>query len=212
MMKFHNSKVSSIMKIYIWLYRLLGLTFGGIVINSSGKLGVNYLIKYYGYLIAIFISISSIYSLVGSLHIHEMIPLFESGKILLYVLIFKRSLRSMLVIGNLFYLNLNGFEFFEVFYRFQLTRNQFILFVIWICHVIIPLGMIAFTFSSTNFIQIISSIHLILHIVNVITEFMIVWAVPFVTWIISMYFFDKLKYIEQTLIEKTNRNSGTFKL
>jgi len=211
MMAFDDYKVSSIMKIYIWLYRPFGLTFGGIVVKSSGKLGINYLIKYYGYFMAILITISGIHNIIGSLYVSEMNSLVESGRILLYcVLIFKRSLRLVLVIGNLFYLNHNGIEFFEVFYRFQLTRNQLILFIIWICHVLTPLGMVIFFVISTNLIQNSNSILLILIMVHIICEFIIVWAIPFMTWIISIYFYEILKYIEQTLIEKIKRNSGTF--
>jgi hypothetical protein len=45
-----NSKVALIGRAYIWFYRILELTFGGVSIDSKNKFYVNKYLKYYGFL------------------------------------------------------------------------------------------------------------------------------------------------------------------
>ncbi len=61
-----NRKVSIIIKIFIWFYRLIGLTFGGLVISSNEKLVSNKLLKRYGILTFILLSILNFYGLKNS--------------------------------------------------------------------------------------------------------------------------------------------------
>ena len=51
-----------IIKVYLWYYRLLQTTFGGLRINSNGQLFTNIYLKYYGYFALILIITSEIYT------------------------------------------------------------------------------------------------------------------------------------------------------
>src|ERR1700733_8334935 len=41
------------LKFLVYFHRLIGITFGGLIINSNGELTMNKLLKYYGFLIII---------------------------------------------------------------------------------------------------------------------------------------------------------------
>ncbi len=55
-----NAKVPITTRFYVWLYRILCITFGGVMIDSNGKLTVNKYLKFLGYFGFIAINISTI--------------------------------------------------------------------------------------------------------------------------------------------------------
>jgi len=101
-------KVPITTRTYIWLYRILYITFGGVWIDSNGNLTVNKYLKYLGYFGFIVVTISSIigfiytrYSLINALSDSESFAIF-------YMLYSKALMLILHISVNLWYLNRNG--------------------------------------------------------------------------------------------------------
>ncbi len=138
-----NQKVSLIIKIYIWFYRLIGMTFGELVINSNEKLVSNKLLKYYGILTLILLLISKFYGLKNGLKSPQLISSYESGFMTLYLMILLiMILRISLIFLNYLYSNLKGIEFFYALKNIEINRNQRILFALWIVHILTKMNFI----------------------------------------------------------------------
>jgi hypothetical protein len=204
-----NSKVALIARAYIWFYRILGITFGGISIDSENKFFINKYLKYYGFLYNIVIIL---YNITGFLVIstsEEILAAYKYGQIWVYwVIVLINLLLLFQIMVNLWYLNLNGMKFIEIFvqYDMKIGKNQIIIFIIWICHIIIPfVGMFYYLYTSKMVITQSPVIGIAFWTFK-INSFFGVWAVPFISWIISIHFFDFLKGIKQTLIEGQNNN------
>jgi len=203
------SKTSKITKFLIWFYRVLFMTFGGIAINSEDKLYINKYLKYYGYCGLILIPLSNIIAFYISM---SKIPLDKNPGLVVtyYVSLLINGLQVFHVSANLWFMNRNGFRFFEIFYnrKIELNKNQIIIFITWICHILLPIIM-----NSLNFIDQIyrgyGSIELYFFLqLFRFCGFIAIWAVPFLTWFISLHFNQYMIQIEQYLIQKLYRNSG----
>jgi hypothetical protein len=204
-----NSKVALIARAYIWFYRLLGLTFGGISINSENKFFVNKYLKYYGFL---FSTIATLYNIIGFFIIStsdEILAVYRSGQVMAYCL---GALINLLlvfqILVNIWYLNLKGMKFMEIFvqYDMNIRKNQIIIFIIWICHIITPFVGTFYVLCTSKTIKTSSPMIVVGISVFRVGSFYGVWAVPFLTWIISIHFFEFLKGIKQSLIKRQNNN------
>jgi hypothetical protein len=148
-----DSKVALIAKAYIWFYRILGLTFGGVSIDSENKFYVNKYLKYYGLLSSIGITLYNITGFIIFATSDEILDVYKSGQVMAYCLgILTYFLTIFQIIVNLWYLNLNGMKFIEIFVRCDLNirKNQVIIFIIWICHMIIPFVGIFYGLYASN--------------------------------------------------------------
>jgi hypothetical protein len=213
-----NSKVALIVKVYIWFYRILGLTFGGVSIDSENNFYVNKYLKYYGFLCSIGITLYNITGFIIFSTSDEILDVYKSGQVMAYCLgILTNFLTLFQIIVNVWYLNLNGMKFIEIFVQYDMNigKNQIIIFIIWICHIIIPFvgmfyGLYAFKMTKTTS-HLLSTTFVIAFWTFKLCSFFAVWAIPFLTWIISIHFFEFLKGIKQSLIEKlNNKNTGIY--
>jgi hypothetical protein len=101
-------KVPITTRTYIWIYRILFITFGGVWIDSNGNLTVNKYLKYVGYFGFIVMTIPTIlgyiytrYSLINALS--------DSESFTTYYIICSTTLMQILHISvDLWYLNRNG--------------------------------------------------------------------------------------------------------
>jgi hypothetical protein len=206
-----NQKVSLIIKIYIWFYRLIGITFGGLVINSNEKLVSNKLLKYYGILFFILLSISNIYGLINGLKSPQLISSYGSGFMILYLMILLiMILRLSLIFLNYLYSNLNGIEFFYALKNIEINKNQRILFALWIVHILLPIGMQFTVAYSTNLIQTSSLIYIIMYLIYKTLGSIVIWTFPFLTWINSINSYGILRKIKKILKDENFRKSGDF--
>jgi hypothetical protein len=203
-----NSKVALIAKAYIWFYRILGITFGGVSIDAENNLFINKYLKYYGVLCTIGIILYNIIGFIIFSTSDDFMAIYKSGQIIVYCLeALTHFLTIFQIMVNLWYLNLNGMKFMEIFvqYDMKIRKNQIIIFIIWICHIIIPFfgtfyGLYANMTKTTR------PMFVIFFCIFKLCSFYGIWAVPFLTWIISIHFFEFLKGIKQSLIERQNNN------
>jgi hypothetical protein len=205
-----NLKVALIARAYIWFYRMLGITFGGISINSENKFFVNKYLKYYGFLYTIVITLYNITVFLIFSTSEEVLAAYKYGQVVVYwVVILINLLLIFQIMVNLWYLNLNGMKFIEIFVQYDMNigKNQIIIFIIWICHIIIPFVGIFYLLYASKMIITSSPMIVIAFWIFKWSSFFGVWAVPFISWILSIHFFEFLKGIKQTLIEKLNSNN-----
>ncbi len=71
-----------------------------------------------------------------------------------------------------------------------------------------PIGVMSFTLFTTKMIQISTVLHIFLTTAFVIVGFIDAWTVSFLTWTISLYTYEYLTDIKQSLILEFNKNSG----
>ncbi len=93
---------------YIWFYRLLCITFGGVWIDSNGKLTVNKYLKYLGYFGFIAVTIGNI---LGFIYFQNLLKaaISDSKSVIPYYINCSTTLMQILHISvNLWYLNRNG--------------------------------------------------------------------------------------------------------
>jgi hypothetical protein len=205
-----SSKVALMARAYIWFYRLLGLTFGGVSINSENKFFVNKYLKYYGFLCSIG---ATLYNIIGFFIFatsEQILAIYRSGQVMAYYLgVLINFLLVFQITVNFWYLNLNGIKFMEIFIQYDLNirKNQIIIFIIWICHIITPFVGMFYGLWASDIIQTLSPMLAVAISVFRVGSFYGVWAVPVLTWIISIHFFEFLKGIKQSLIEKLNSNN-----
>ncbi len=214
MMSKINSKVTLIARAYIWFYRIIGITFGGVSIDSENKLFFSKYLKYYGFLFSI---IATLYNITGFLVFStsdQFLAVYRSGQVMAYCLGFLINFLVVFqIIVNIWYLNLNGIKFMEVYVQYDLNirKNQIIIFIIWICHIITPFVGIFYVLCTSKLIKTWSPIMVIAMSIFRVGSFYGVWAVPFLTWIVSIHYFEFLNGIKQSMIEKLNSsNTGIY--
>ncbi len=102
------SKVPLTTRTYIWLYRLIFITFGGVWIDSNGKLTVNKYLKYLGYFGFIEMTI---FNILGFIYFRVTLKtaFSDSESLAPYYMTFSTTLMQILhILVNLWYLNRNG--------------------------------------------------------------------------------------------------------
>jgi len=205
-----HTKASQMVRVYVWFYRILCITFGGIFINSSGKLCINKYLKYFGYFGSIVMTILNIIGFIYVVISEQMISLYKSSPNTYYVTCMAMALQMTHITTNLLYLNKNGIKFIGTFYQYEMDvkKTQIILFLIWISHIILPFITMTYALLTTNFIQN-NRIYFVITIsIFRICSYYAIWAVSFLTWIISLHFFEQLTQIKKTLIQLLEINSG----
>jgi len=208
-MPFLCRKCPLLIKIYIWYYRLLQTTFGGLTINSSGQLTTNKYLKYYGYISGLMITSIDILAVYLLFQTHVMKSLYNSGLTSTYYLaIVLQVAQRFRVIVNLWFLQFNGIEFFQIFYHYKIERrkNKYLLFMIWICHMLMPIVIIGYQLYPIR--NVLSVPMLLFILVQNFFSFSASWSVSFLMWNISIHSFESLVYMKNVLREQIDRNSG----
>jgi hypothetical protein len=145
-------KNSIAFRIYIWLYRLLFITFGGITIRTKETLTVNKFLKIYGYFGGIIITLLNIIYVIYVKNSKQMSDLYESGFVLIYYLIaLKLGLQSLHISAIVWYLNRNGFMFFKISNDIKISiKSKYLLFIAWICHILLPITVVVISFLRSK--------------------------------------------------------------
>jgi len=205
------NKYPLIIKIYLWYYRLLQTTFGGLTIDSNGQLSTNKYLKYYGYIVGLLITAINIYGLYIIIHSNIIVEIYTSGYILTYYFCITFSIiEKVRVFANLWFLQSNGIEFFETFYRFRIEKrkNFYLLLTLWISHILIPVIFGLYQLFSNFNHELASNSSLSLIICQEFFSFFVAWSIPFLMWNISVHAFENLVNMKQILIKQIERNSG----
>jgi hypothetical protein len=126
-----SKKVNSVHLIILWFCRILGLTFGGLVIKENGEFSVNKTLKIYGNFITIIIIIFEIFFYIEFKDEYDFI--YESNFKIFYsitntILVFT----YVNTILNLFYIQFKGFDLCKLWfsYRLEKLRNKIIVLII----------------------------------------------------------------------------------
>ncbi len=211
------SKVSFMIRAYIWFYRIFFITFGGITINSSNKLSINKYLKYYGwigYIIATFAEILGYFYLNFSEQL-KLNLLYNSSSdlaIIYYAMCLTSFLQLFHINLNHLFLNQNGFKFFEIFYQQKISLNKYknIISIIWIIHILLAIIFVVYGLMTSEL-----SLYFNIFYAFIVSMFPLfclisIWNVSFLTWISSAHFYELLTDIKQDLIRELNKNSGNF--
>jgi hypothetical protein len=212
-MEFSRSKCPLIIRIYLWYYRLLQTTFGGLMINSNGQLATNKHLRYYGLIVELLITATEILGLYLVIKSNLVVEIYNSGYVLTYYLsIIFSVIEKIRVFANLWFLHSNGIEFFEIFYHHKIERriNLYLLLTLWVSHILIPIIFGLYEIFFTNELETNSLLSLIFF--QEFCSFSVAWSVPFLMWNVSIHAYEKLVNMKEVLIKTTERNSGITQL
>jgi len=135
--------------------------------------------------------------------------IYTSGHILTYYFsIIFCIIEKIRVFANLWFLQFNGIEFFDIFYHYKVERrkNFYLLFTLWILHILTPISFGVYQLFLPH--ELVShSLQSIMFIENLCT-FFVSWSVPFLMWNISVHAFENLVKMKNTLIKNIEENSG----
>jgi hypothetical protein len=208
-MKILSNKYPLIIRIYLWYYRLLQITFGGLTIDSNGQLATNKYLKYYGYIVGLLITATDILSLYFVLQSKLVVSIYNSGHILTYYLCIAFSIiEEIRFLANLWFLQFNGIKFFEIFYHYKVERRKYLylFFTLWILHILVPIIFAVYQFLSPH--ELFSYSTLWLMLIQKFLHFCVVWSVSFFMWNISVYAFENLVNTKKILTKSIEENSG----
>jgi hypothetical protein len=208
-MKILCNKYPLIIRIYLWYYRLLQTTFGGLTIESNGQLATNKYLKYYGYIVGLLITASDIYGLYVIFQSEFVASIYNSGHYLTYYLCTTFSIiEEIRFLTNFWFLQFNGIKFFEIFYQYKVERRKtlYLLFTFWILHILIPI--ISGVYQCLSPHELISYFMLWFIFIQNFLHFSITWSVSFFMWNISVHAFENLVDTKKILIKSIEENSG----
>jgi len=209
-------KVSFSKRTIIWFYRFIGMTFGGIAINSNGNLYINKYFKYYGFIGGFLITFLNIIAFTITTSLLQTNSQHRTESINSYFTAILKTGSELLHISvSLWFLIRNGFRFIEILFKLKMgiNKNRILLFIIWIFHILLSIVIHFHNFVKPNHKIRIDSVFLqwsaiIIFNISKLFGFLAVWAVSFLMWINSVYFHEVLAEIKQNLILETTRNTG----
>ena len=199
---------------YLWFYRLIGITFGGLSIDSNGKFHINRCLKIFGYCYEIFYAVLFIICFNYMLSTTQFQSLYENNDETAYfVVIFYYCSQLVQIIVNLFYLNRKGMVFVKVMVEFQeieIKKNQKILFTFWIIHILVPVLSLVYSFTATDLTYFYeTNIFLLsLYCIFRLLSFYYFWVTSIIIWIISIHFYDFLVDIKKQLQQEVYNKQG----
>jgi hypothetical protein len=155
--KFFTNKVPIIVSLFIYYYRIFGITFGGLVIRR-GKCVVDKNLKIFGNLLTISMIIVFIilFRIMNNNKFSD--KLYSSGfKIVYYLMTICTEMRNILVIINLHYYQFRSYGIFDALmtYRMKKKKHKILIFIILLIHIsaCAIFAFIYFTFFSKGVIS-----------------------------------------------------------
>ncbi len=151
----------------------------------------------------------NIYGVHIIIHSNIVVEIYNSGYILTYYFeIILNIIEKIRVFANLWFLQSNGIKFFEIFYRFKTerTKNLYLLFTLWILHILIPIIFGVYHLFSPH--EMISYSMLSFVLIQNFFSYSVAWSVSFLMWNVSVQVFENLVDMKQVLIENIEENSG----
>jgi hypothetical protein len=177
-----SQKVPLIAMIFIWYYRIFGITFGGVV-TKSGELIVNRKLKLLGNIFTILLIIIYLVSSGIIFGIRLFDQLYDSGFIIIYYSItICREIKDLLVAMNLYYYQFNGSHLFELLLKYKLKKTRYnLLFLLLFTLRFLMQGFYAFTYL-TYFKMNAIFLNVLLTVILNIFATMTFSAIHFITW------------------------------
>ena len=207
-----------LIKVLLWFSRIIGLTFGGLTIDSNGRLLVNKYYKIYGYLFAIVVTVYDVYHFCWSFNhgyeakrkifnqylseqMSKVLPILMTSVIATWF-----SLKLVMVV----FFNVFGFKLVEMVVKCfkdkcQKRRNFKVIFVviIWFTQMITLMVI-----SALHVPHILHDYHKFMTIIEYNMVFIYSWTIASLLWIISIYTFDKLINMRKTLVNFVHFEPG----
>ena len=202
-------------RIFLWYYRILHTTFGGLTIDSSG-LSVNKYWKTYGFIFGI---ASGIWNCV-TIYLFQSAPimraLYDSGFVTNYYMsLILKAFVEMRCILLFWYLQIHGIEFFRTFFIYRIDKSKTLckLFFIWILHILVPIAVGIYQLyqlrrHQKTEEQTISFYRIFFLLLQTFLNFSVSWSVSFLMWNISIIAFENLKKIERNLKKFIQQKQG----
>ena len=197
--QFHSGNVSKrrwikIICFFLWFHRLFGLTFGGLAIDSKGRISSNKFLKVLGYFLMILIIVFDIFDIIWLLGKHSLDVNSNLAKnttgVLVYLMFSSAILVYLLKWNTLLFFNILGNKFFKLIYE-DLKRRELpkintklsLVIIFWCLQNTMNIILHLKTGSEfdLSFRQFISSF-------NFITSSLYTWSFAAITWSISIYY------------------------
>ena len=214
------SYLVKIMRFFLWFHRLTGLTFGGLDIDSNGKISVNKFYKIYGYIILVITIVYDIYHkiwMVNSEFTQEVISgkSFPTLKILPYII---GSVFNFLKWSILFFVNIFGFRFFSIFV--EGSQNKGIHRINWKINLVILFWFIQVITVALLSMNVPAGMNDIFHgIMSMVTfdlGLLYGWSFVAIIWIISIHYTAQLNRmaanLKKNLVLKSGKEYNLFDL
>jgi len=177
-----KQKVPLIALVFIWYYRIYGITFGGLV-TKSGECIVNRKLKIFGNIFTISLIILYIIAsrIVNDARVFGQI--YDSGFTIIYYSInFCREIKDILVVINLYYYQFKGFELFKILTEYKLTKKRYNLFFLTLLSLIFLVQGISTLICLTSFKMNINFLNTLLLVILHIFATMNIFTIHFITW------------------------------
>jgi hypothetical protein len=114
-----REKPTAIYKIILWYYRLIGLPFGGITIKGF-SIGTNKFLKFYGYVMAMVITVSNILGIYFFTKNPDLNLIFENSRAVMYLTTIINGMFNLDIIINAWFLQLCGKRMIEIICKFEI--------------------------------------------------------------------------------------------
>jgi hypothetical protein len=177
-----SQKVPLIVLLFVWYYRIFGITFGGLV-TKSGECIVNRKLKIFGNIFTI--SLTILYIIASRIVIDARVfgQIYDSGfTIIYYSITFCREIKDILVVINLYYYQFKGFELFKLLTEYKLTKKQYNLFFLILFSLIFLVQGICALIYLTSFKMNINFLNALFLIILNIFAIMNAFTIHFITW------------------------------
>jgi hypothetical protein len=183
-----SQKVPLIVLLFVWYYRIFGITFGGLV-TKSGECIVNRKLKIFGNIFTI--SLIILYIITTRIVFDTLVfgRIYDSGFIIIYYLIIIcREIKDILVVINLYYYQFKGFNLFEILMKYKLTKIRYnlLLLLTFTLHLAVQ-GICAFVYL-TSYKMNISFVNVLCLVILNIIAITSIFTIHFVTWGKNLFF------------------------
>ena len=202
----------SMITTYLWFYRFIGITFGGLSINSNRKVAFNKSLYVFGYCYAITFSLVYTAIFVYTLSTDRFRSLYsDSGETVYWAVIIYYTSKLVHIVINLIYLNCKGSALLKVFVDFEMKtgRNQKINFVVWALHIVMPIGELIYLYMVTDISDADTS-YQYNYCMFVILSFYYFFVIPHIIWNFSVHFYEFLRDIRKELQMEIDKYNGYY--
>ena len=183
---------SNFLNFIIWLYRINGITFGGICLDDQ-KIIKSKFWYYFGYFGCCFHITLSLIMAALTFYVGSSISK-KSIAIMNIMLLFRLSIKPVMTIFILITIQKHGFEIINILMKYSLTKFNKLktIAIIWCIHLVMSIFIFALGFSSkfnlSGFLM--SYYHDIIFI-------LLMCLIPFMSWIVSVNFTENIKIIRK---------------
>ena len=217
-MKYLNDKYSQIIRVLLYFHRIIGITFGGLVITPEGRLTVNTFYKIYGYIpIGIIIVIHFYFAITSKFNNEDEFKFFGKKANLVPWLFYTMNLMQLTwKLLFMYVINRHGFKLIKITVdvlkdniKTKINWKIIIIFLIRLTHILVLLVITIITmklFVETSDDRI-DKIRSVLRGLHYFFTFLYFWTIPAMTWVISIYCSDILDDIHKNLIRIYSRNN-----